>query len=183
MLVPSTLALLRPVLKAASMRRRWARTVAASLMNGASFERGAHRSQSSSCDLVATGRADLRRGGARGHEASSGGGVRDHRLRGGVRRRGGRRAGQLVATSDARGCGVNFQYDAAGRVLTEDHSPCTVDHAVYTTPAQGTCMGYEVCFRYDSADPDATTVTDDLNRGLPGLARARHRGNRADPRR
>ena len=75
-------------------------------------------------------------------------------------------AGQLVGTSDARGCGVNFQYDAAGRVRTEDHSPCTAEHAAYTPPTPGTCAGYEVCTRYDSADADASTVRDALGRGL-----------------
>jgi RHS repeat-associated protein len=33
-------------------------------------------------------------------------------------------AGDLVATSDPRGCGVNFAYDRGGRLLSEDYSPC-----------------------------------------------------------
>src|SRR5207245_1422063 len=32
--------------------------------------------------------------------------------------------GQLVGTSDARGCGKNLLYDAAARVVAEDFSPC-----------------------------------------------------------
>jgi RHS repeat-associated protein len=33
-------------------------------------------------------------------------------------------AGQLVGTSDARGCGENIAYDGLGRVISEDLSPC-----------------------------------------------------------
>jgi YD repeat-containing protein len=29
--------------------------------------------------------------------------------------------GDLVGTSDARGCGINYSYDAAGRLLAEDY--------------------------------------------------------------
>src|SRR4029078_9454804 len=32
-------------------------------------------------------------------------------------------AGDLVGTSDARGCGENFRYDAQGRLVIEDYSP------------------------------------------------------------
>ena len=53
---------------------------------------------------------------------------------------------------------MNFQYDAAGRVLTEDHSPCTADHAIYTQTILGTFVGFEVCTRYDTADADTETV-------------------------
>jgi RHS repeat-associated protein len=33
-------------------------------------------------------------------------------------------SGQLVGTSDARGCGKNIFYDPAGRAIGEDYSPC-----------------------------------------------------------
>ncbi len=42
--------------------------------------------------------------------------------------------GDLVGTSDARGCGVNFAYDGAGRLRVEDYSPCSADHATYVAP-------------------------------------------------
>jgi RHS repeat-associated protein len=63
--------------------------------------------------------------------------------------------GDLVGTSDARGCGVSYFYDAAGRVLGEDYSPCLVAHAPYTPadPVAGT--GLEVAYRYDAAPADA----------------------------
>ncbi len=38
-------------------------------------------------------------------------------------------AGDLVGTSDARGCGANYLYDAAGRLIAEDYSPCQANHA------------------------------------------------------
>src|SRR6185369_3243157 len=64
-------------------------------------------------------------------------------------------AGELVGTSDARGCGENFSYDSAGRLLTEDYSPCG-GQGPYTAPASsGTPItdpnGYEVVYWYDSA--------------------------------
>ncbi len=64
-----------------------------------------------------------------------------------------KRAGDLVGTSDARGCGQNFRYDAAGRLLTEDYSPCTSNHALYSPP-QATSDGYEVFYQYDAVPAD-----------------------------
>src|SRR5690606_37635197 len=32
--------------------------------------------------------------------------------------------GELLGTSDARGCGQNFHYDSVGRLVAEDYSPC-----------------------------------------------------------
>lgn len=64
-------------------------------------------------------------------------------------------AGDLVGTSDARGCGVNFEYDAAGRLLLEDYSPCEAAHAVYSTPNLTNRTGIEVQYHYDSAPSDA----------------------------
>jgi RHS repeat-associated protein len=64
-------------------------------------------------------------------------------------------AGELIATSDARGCGENFSYDGAGRLLAEDYSPCG-EQGVYTAPASSGMPitnpnGYEVVYWYDSA--------------------------------
>jgi RHS repeat-associated protein len=64
-------------------------------------------------------------------------------------------AGELVGTSDARGCGVNYHYDAAGRVVAEDYSPCLVSHAAYSAPNFAGRAGIEVLYHYDSPDPDA----------------------------
>ncbi|CAN5181222.1 hypothetical protein BH09MYX1_BH09MYX1_43600 [soil metagenome] len=55
--------------------------------------------------------------------------------------------GNIVGTSDARGCGENFAYDAAGRLVTEDYSPCLAAQAAYTSAP-------EVTNRFDFADPD-----------------------------
>jgi RHS repeat-associated protein len=60
-------------------------------------------------------------------------------------------SGQLVGTSDARGCGVNFMYDAGGRLLGEDYSPCEVDQAAYSAPDVAAGTGLEVYYQYDDA--------------------------------
>lgn len=64
-------------------------------------------------------------------------------------------AGDLVGTSDARGCGSNYFYDAAGRLVGEDYFPCEEHHAAYTEPDVDTGIltgaGLEVFYRYDSA--------------------------------
>ncbi len=52
-------------------------------------------------------------------------------------------AGDLVGTSDARGCGVNYAYDAAGRLISEDYSPCETHHEPYDGDA-------EVTYTYDA---------------------------------
>lgn len=62
-------------------------------------------------------------------------------------------AGDLVGTSDARGCGENFTYDGAGRLLTEDYVPCG-QPTPYSLPVDATLAdptGYEVVYHYDSA--------------------------------
>ncbi|WP_394834944.1 hypothetical protein LVJ94_51440 [Pendulispora rubella] len=41
-------------------------------------------------------------------------------------------AGDLVGTSDARGCGKNSRYDSAGRLLEEVYSPCLNSQPVLT---------------------------------------------------
>jgi YD repeat-containing protein len=42
--------------------------------------------------------------------------------------------GDLVGTSDARGCGKNIAYDELGRLLYEDFSPCEVTQSPYSKP-------------------------------------------------
>lgn len=59
-------------------------------------------------------------------------------------------AGDVVGTSDARGCGTNYTYDAAGREISEDYSPCEAAHAAYSAPNFTTHAGIEVYFQYDS---------------------------------
>jgi len=57
-------------------------------------------------------------------------------------------AGDLVATSDPRGCGVRFAYDTGGRLVSEDYVPCEL----HQTPYSGTA---EVTYEYDIAPTDA----------------------------
>jgi RHS repeat-associated protein len=45
-------------------------------------------------------------------------------------------AGDVVGTSDARGCGSNFTYDAAGRLLSENYSPCEAHQETYSTTSE-----------------------------------------------
>jgi len=60
-------------------------------------------------------------------------------------------SGELVATSDARGCGLNFAYDGVGRLLYEDYSPCEAGHQAYSPPSLGGAAptGVEVYYQYD----------------------------------
>jgi RHS repeat-associated protein len=67
-------------------------------------------------------------------------------------------AGDLVGTSDARGCGTNYTYDAAGRVISEDYSPCEAAHAPYSTPDASTHTGIEVYYQYDSVPSSFSSV-------------------------
>jgi RHS repeat-associated protein len=63
-------------------------------------------------------------------------------------------AGDMVGWSDARGCGVNYFYDRAGRLVAEDYSPCVQEHAAtlppYSPPDLTTLDGIEVYYQYDS---------------------------------
>jgi hypothetical protein len=79
------------------------------------------------------------------------------------------RFGQLVGTSDARGCGVNYYHLADGRPLGEDYSPCKAEHADYSAPDLSLDAGaawpvfvkgdgLELLFRYDAKDPDASDI-------------------------
>jgi RHS repeat-associated protein len=58
--------------------------------------------------------------------------------------------GDLIGTSDARGCGQNFFYDGAGRILGEDYAPCEAHHAAYSAPSSATdADALEVSYYYD----------------------------------
>jgi RHS repeat-associated protein len=58
-------------------------------------------------------------------------------------------AGDLIGTSDARGCGQNFYYDGAGRLTAEDYAPCEAHHEPYSAPNVVTGAGVEVLYAYD----------------------------------
>jgi RHS repeat-associated protein len=59
-------------------------------------------------------------------------------------------AGDLIGTSDARGCGQNFFYDGTGRLTAEDYAPCeSLYHAAYTPPNPSTGAGFEVLYVHD----------------------------------
>jgi RHS repeat-associated protein len=63
-------------------------------------------------------------------------------------------AGDLVGTSDARGCGANYLYDAGGRLLGEDYSPCEEGQEAYSEVDSSTGAGLEVTYHYDDyAEP------------------------------
>ncbi len=59
-------------------------------------------------------------------------------------------AGDLVGTSDARGCGENLAYDNLGRLASEDYSPCTLTQTPYSAPSGST--GYEALYGYDAPE-------------------------------
>ncbi len=67
--------------------------------------------------------------------------------------------GDLVGTSDARGCGTNYAYDAGGRIVSEDYSPCTAAQVAYSAPTPTTGDGTEVLYTYDGLDADAQSIT------------------------
>jgi len=60
--------------------------------------------------------------------------------------------GNLVGTLDARGCGINYTYDGAGRETSEDYIPCTSDQAPYTPVDSSSGAGAEVFNVYDTAE-------------------------------
>jgi len=68
--------------------------------------------------------------------------------------------GDLVGSSDARGCGINYHYDRAGRLVAEDYSPCLDEHLAYTAPDFVNETGLEVLHRYDLADPETGSIED-----------------------
>lgn len=64
--------------------------------------------------------------------------------------------GDLVGTSDARGCGKNLIYDGAGRQLAEDYSPCLSSQGPYTPFNPATGAGAEGLFVYDAPEAGQT---------------------------
>ena len=62
--------------------------------------------------------------------------------------------GDMVGTSDARGCGENIAYDGLGRFTSEDFSPCTAGQPGYSQP-QG-MDGTESYFMYDDTSAAPT---------------------------
>ncbi len=79
-------------------------------------------------------------------------------------------AGDLVGTSDARGCGSNYTYDASGRAISEDYSPCEAAHAPYSAPNFTTHAGIEVYYQYDSVPTSFSGVIGvPSGSGLSGL--------------
>ena len=67
-------------------------------------------------------------------------------------------AGDLIGTSDARGCGVNYNYDAAGRLTEEDYWPCEDHHEPYDASP-------EVIYSYDFSDGDTPYEKADFPKG------------------
>ena len=76
-------------------------------------------------------------------------------------------ASDLVGTSDARGCGVNFHYDPAGRVLGEDYVPCA-EHPGAGLQAPFSEGIFEVTYRYDEPDPDTSAFESCEHNSLKG---------------
>ncbi len=58
--------------------------------------------------------------------------------------------GDLVGTSDARGCGENLAYDGFGRVISEDYAPCGAPSQVPYTPLSANGDGSETFYTYES---------------------------------
>jgi RHS repeat-associated protein len=79
-------------------------------------------------------------------------------------------AGDLVGTSDARGCGQNFYYDGAGRLFGEDYSPCLKAHPLYTPPASNATNpgvptssdGFEVFYQFDASSSSSGAAPPDF---------------------
>jgi RHS repeat-associated protein len=80
--------------------------------------------------------------------------------------------GRMVGTSDARRCGKNLYYDALGRLVAEDYSPCADGQAAYTAPDLATGDGTEAFYRYD-AYPTGSTVAGSTFKNPPEAALGR----------
>lgn len=89
-------------------------------------------------------------------------------------------AGDLVGTGDARGCGENIFYDAAGRKIAADYSPCSRDQAPYSRLAPDfmqTGVGTEEFYVYDAPEPGAIleqSAVSSMGRLAARLDRASH---------
>jgi len=69
--------------------------------------------------------------------------------------------GDIVGTSDAVDGGVNYTYDTAGRLLTEDYSPCASGQEDYSVPDLANGRGLEVLYHYDDiSSADAPPSSD-----------------------
>ena len=85
-------------------------------------------------------------------------------------------AGHLVGTSDARGCGRNIAYDAVGRPVAEDFSPCLDTHEAYSAFDPATGDGAEVLRTYDGPEAGQSAEVGDRPASLVGrLAATRDR--------
>ena len=58
-------------------------------------------------------------------------------------------AGDLVGTSDSRGCGVNYFTDSVGRLVFEDYFGCEPHHPLYSLPNPVNFDGIEAVYIYD----------------------------------
>ncbi|MFI5297732.1 MAG: toxin TcdB middle/N-terminal domain-containing protein [Polyangiales bacterium] len=86
-------------------------------------------------------------------------------------------AGDLVGTSDARGCGVDFGYDAGGRLTSETYSPCTADHIPNSSASPDVEYVYDTgAVHFDPAADASWPCDDSLNLGR--LAAIRDRASR-----
>ena len=87
-------------------------------------------------------------------------------------------AGQLVGTSDPRGCGEDFYYDTAGRVVGEDYSPCRKSQPTYSPPTLAfglpTGDGAEVLYIYDANEAGDSVASAPRGRLTAVLDRAAH---------
>ena len=79
-------------------------------------------------------------------------------------------AGDLVGTSDARGCGANYAYDNVGRLISEDYSPCEDHHEPYVADDP------EVIYLYDEPGSGG------LNYSIGRLVEVQDRGARTKTR-
>jgi RHS repeat-associated protein len=90
--------------------------------------------------------------------------------------------GDLVGTSDARGCGANYHYDAGGRTVAEDFSPCLTTQPAYSPPNLLTGDGTEAFYTYDAIAPDIGNIPGCAVNGslvLGRLVRVADRGSEA----
>jgi RHS repeat-associated protein len=89
--------------------------------------------------------------------------------------------GELVGTSDARGCGENLFRDTVGRVVAEDYSPCQRGQFPYSPPAAGDA-GVEVRYLYDAPNRPVPSPIIYAGSLIEILDRAQHMRVTLDPR-
>ncbi|MBM4361286.1 MAG: hypothetical protein FJ104_01305, partial [Deltaproteobacteria bacterium] len=94
---------------------------------------------------------------------------------------------QLVGVSDARGCGANYRYDRAGRLVSVDLFPCDAAGAPATmppysapSPSTGTpTAGVEVLYEYDQPSGAGAPAGFAFGSTLGRLVRIRDRARHA----